>query len=144
MQTVSKEKALSLLEEFREFIAKGNVMDLAVGVIIGGAFGKIVTSLVDHVIMPPIGLILGKVDFSDLKLVLSSGNPKAKIAEVAIAYGAFVNTVVQFLIIAFVVFSLIKAINSVRRHAGGNTETPAPPTRTEALLAEIRDLLKAR
>ncbi len=138
---------MSLLKEFREFIARGNVVDLAVGVIIGGAFGKIVTSIVNDLVMPPIGLILGGVDFSAFKIVLKPADPARKAAEVAIAYGAFLSTALQFLIVAMAVFAMVKAINSLRRRAQAEdaveaAETPpAPPTPTEALLTEIRDLL---
>ena len=108
-----------MLKEFREFIARGNVVDLAVGVIIGAAFGKIVTSLVDQVIMPPIGLLTGGVDFAQLKIVLQSGRPATKkLAEVAIGYGAFLNTIIQFLIVAFVIFLMVKLLNS-RAPPGG-------------------------
>jgi large conductance mechanosensitive channel len=137
-----------MLKEFREFIARGNVVDLAVGVIIGAAFGKIVTSLVDDVIMPPIGKILGGVDFANLFINLSGGAYKtlaeAKAAGAAtLNYGVFFNTVVQFLIVAFVIFLLVRSINKLRRR---DEETPAPaaPSNEEALLTEIRDLLKAR
>src|SRR6201996_7854689 len=97
----------SFFREFREFIARGNVIDLAVGVIIGAAFGKITTSLVEQVVMPPIGLLLGKVDFSQLKIVLQPADPNRKLAEVAIQYGAFFNTIIQFLIVALIVFLMI-------------------------------------
>ena len=100
---------MSFSSEFREFAMRGNVVDLAVGVIIGGAFGKIVSSLVDQVIMPPIGLLTSGVDFSQLKLVLKAADPVAKKPEVAIQYGAFINTCIQFLIIAFAIFMMIKA-----------------------------------
>ena len=107
---------MSMGSEFKEFIARGNVIDLAVGVIIGGAFGKIVTSLVEQVIMPPIGLAMGGVDFASLKWVLKPDDPATKaVEEVAIQYGAFVNTVIQFLIVALVIFLVVKAINSMRR-----------------------------
>ncbi|MFK0298161.1 large-conductance mechanosensitive channel protein MscL [Brevundimonas sp. NPDC090276] len=133
---------MSLLTEFREFAARGNVIDLAVGVIIGASFGKIVTSLVDQVIMPPIGLLLGKVDFSKLEWVLVPENPATETVEkVAIQYGAFINTLIQFLIVAFVVFLLVKGINKMRREQPAEAAAPTP---TEALLAEIRDELKAR
>jgi len=135
---------MSLLTEFREFAARGNVIDLAVGVIIGASFGKIVTSLVDQVVMPPIGLLLGKVDFSKLEWVLVPENPATEAVEkVAIQYGAFINTLIQFLIVAFVVFLAVKAINKMRREQPAEPEA-AGPTPTEALLAEIRDELKAR
>lgn len=115
-----------MLKEFREFIARGNVIDLAVAVIIGAAFGKIVTSLVDGIVMPPIGMLLGKVDFANLFIDLSGQHP-ASIAEAktkglpVIAYGAFINDIIGFLIVAFVIFLIIKAINSRKR------EEPAAP-----------------
>src|SRR5687768_11556974 len=137
---------MKLAAEFREFIARGNVIDLAVGVIIGAAFGKIVTSLVEQVVMPPIGLLLGKVDFSNLKWILAPEDPTTEaVEEVAIQYGAFINTLIQFAIVAFVVFLMIKAINKLRRQQAAEPEAvPAAPTPTEALLAEIRDELRAR
>jgi len=127
-----------MLKEFRDFIARGNVVDLAVGVIIGGAFGAIVKSLVDQIIMPPIGLLTGGVDFSALKWVLKPA--AGKVAEVAIGYGVFINTIIQFLIVAAAIFIVVKAINSVRREKAAEPE-PAAPTTSEALLVEIRDLL---
>jgi len=142
--TTAVEGPFTMLREFREFIARGNVVDLAVGVIIGAAFGKIVTSLVEQVVMPPIGLVLGKVDFSQLKIVLQPADPAHKVAEVAIGYGAFFNTIIQFLIVAFVVFLMIKLINSMRRKQAEDPATPPAPTPEETLLTEIRDLLKAR
>lgn len=135
---------MSIFKEFREFIARGNVIDLAVGVIIGAAFGKIVTSLVEQVIMPPIGLVLGKVDFSQLKIVLQPADAVAKKAEVAIQYGAFFNTVIQFLIVAAVVFLIVKMVNSLRRQEAEAPAAPPAPTTSEALLMEIRDALKTR
>ena len=136
---------MSIVSEFREFIARGNVIDLAVGVIIGGAFGSITKSLVDQVIMPPIGLLLGGVDFADLQIVLKPDDPATQAADaVAIQYGAFFNTIIQFLIIAFVVFLLVKAVNMLRRKEAEAPAAPAAPTPSEALLTEIRDLLKSR
>lgn len=133
---------MGMISEFKDFISRGNVIDLAVGVIIGAAFGKIVTSLVEQVVMPPVGLLLGKVDFSNLKWVLSPEDPATEaVEEVAIQYGAFINTLIQFLIVAFVVFLLVKGINKLRREQAPEA---AGPTATEALLAEIRDELKAR
>ena len=133
---------MSIVSEFREFIAKGNVIDLAVGVIIGGAFGKIVTSLVDQVIMPPIGLLLGGLDFSKLQWVLRADAAATPASElVAIHYGAFINTMIQFLIIAWVVFLIVKGVNAMRRAESPAPATPAVPPQ-EVLLAEIRDLLK--
>ena len=133
-----------MLGEFKTFAMRGNVIDLAVGVVIGGAFGKIVTSLVDQIIMPPIGLLTGGINFNDLKWVLKSGDatdPKHKIAEVAIQYGAFINTLIQFVIIAFAIFLMIKAINRLTRKQDA---APVAPPVEVALLTEIRDLLKAR
>jgi large conductance mechanosensitive channel len=131
-----------MLKEFRDFIARGNVVDLAVGVIIGGAFGAIVKSLVDQIIMPPIGLLTGGVDFAALKWVLKPA--AGKVAEVAVGYGPFINTIIQFIIIALAIFLMVKAINTLRREEAKAPEEPAAPTTTEALLVEIRDLLKNR
>ena len=138
---------MSIAKEFREFISRGNVVDLAVGVIIGGAFGAVVKSLVDQVIMPPIGLLTSGVDFAKLEWVLRPDDPATPKSElVAIQYGAFINTLIQFLIIAFVIFSIVKGVNSLRRtsEAPAAPAEPPPPTASEALLSEIRDLLKAR
>ena len=132
-----------MLKDFRDFIARGNVVDLAVGVIIGGAFGAIVKSLVDQVIMPPIGFLTGGIDFSQLKLVLKPADAIAKTPEVAILYGAFLNTVITFLIIAFVIFLLVRAVSRLQRERAAEPAPPAGPTPTETLLTEIRDLLKA-
>ncbi len=133
-----------MFHEFREFIARGNVIDLAVGVIIGAAFNSIVKSLVDQVIMPPIGLLAGGLDFSRFEWVLRADDPAtAAVEKVAVQYGAFLNTVVQFLIVAWVVFLLVKAVNRVRREQAQEPAAPAAPTAQEALLGEIRDLLKA-
>ena len=134
---------MGMVSEFREFIARGNVVDLAVGVIIGGAFGKIVTSMVDQVIMPPIGLLTGGIDFAQLKIVLKAADAVAKKPEVAISYGAFLNTLVQFLIIALVVFVMVKVMNQLRRKEAAAPSAPPTPTPSEQLLSEIRDLLKA-
>ena len=137
---------MGMVGEFKDFISRGNVIDLAVGVIIGAAFGKIVTSLVEQVVMPPIGLVLGRVDFSNLKWVLAPEDPATEaIEEVAIQYGAFINTLIQFAIVAFVIFLMVKFINRLRRERAAEPDpVPAAPTATEALLAEIRDELKAR
>jgi len=136
---------MSLVSEFREFAIKGNVIDLAVGVIVGAAFNGIVKSLVDQVIMPPIGLITGGIDFSKLEWVLRTENPLTEdVEKVAIQYGAFLNTLVQFAIVAFVVFMIVKVINKLRRQEAEVPAAPAGPTQTEVLLAEIRDELKAR
>lgn len=135
-----------MLKEFKEFAVKGNVIDMAVGVVIGGAFGKIVNSLVADVIMPPIGLLLGKVDFSNLFLNLS-GTPAASLAEAkakglaTLNYGVFLNTTIEFLIIAFAIFVVVKQINKLKREAPPAPAAPPEPTNEEKLLAEIRDLL---
>ena len=137
-----------MLKEFKEFAMRGNVIDLAVGVIIGAAFGKIVTSLVNDVIMPPIGLILGQVDFSNLFVSLHGSYDSVKEAEAAgapiIKYGVFINNVIDFLIVAFVIFLLIRTINQLQRKQEAAPPAPAEPTATEKLLTEIRDELKAR
>ena len=137
---------MGVFSEFREFIARGNVVDLAVGVIIGAAFNDIVKSLVDQVVMPPVGLLLSGVDFSHLQWVLKPDNPATKENElVAIQYGAFLNILIRFFIVAWVVFLLVKVVNIVRRREAQRPaeEKPAPPPQ-EALLAEIRDLIKAQ
>ena len=135
---------MGVVKEFRDFIARGNVIDLAVGVIIGASFGKIVTSLVEQVVMPPIGLLLGQVDFSDLKWVLKPADLVAKTDEVAILYGAFINTIIQFVIVAAAVFLMVKLVNKLRRaDAEAPEAAPAAPTATELLLTEIRDSLRA-
>lgn len=132
---------MSLVKEFKEFAMRGSVVDLAVAVVIGAAFGKIVTSLVDDIIMPVVGFVTGGVDFSKMKYVISPGDPAAEIPETAIMYGNFVNVIIQFLIVAFVIFMVIKGINSMKRKEEVVEEAPAGPTQEE-LLADIRDLLK--
>jgi large conductance mechanosensitive channel len=131
---------MSFGSEFKEFISRGNVIDLAVGVVIGGAFGKIVTSFVDQVIMPPIGLLTGGIDFSQMKVVLKAADPVAKKPEVAVQYGAFINTIIQFLIVALAIFLVVKVINNLRRQEAKAPAAPPAPTKTEALL---EDILKA-
>jgi large conductance mechanosensitive channel len=137
-----------MLKEFKEFAMRGNVLDMAVGIIIGAAFGKIVSSFVSDVLMPPIGLILGKVDFSDLYVNLSGGEyaslAAAKAAGAAtLNYGLFLNTVIDFLIVAFAIFLLIQQVNRLTKKPAPPAEPP-PPTKDQVLLTEIRDLLKAR
>ena len=135
---------MSMLQEFKAFAMRGNVMDMAVGIVIGAAFGKIVTSLVADIIMPPIGWITGGVDFSSLKWVIKPADntdPVHKIAEVAISYGAFINTIITFVIIAFAIFMVIKGMNRLQRK---QEAAPAAPAADVALLTEIRDLLKNR
>lgn len=125
-------------KEFKEFAMRGNVIDLAVGIIIGAAFGKIVSSLVKDVIMPPIGILLGGVDFSDIAIVLKSG-PKP----VTMNIGIFINTIIDFIVIAFAIFMVVKAINKMNRQKDEEAEeAPAEPPKQEVLLEEIRDLLK--
>jgi large conductance mechanosensitive channel len=138
-----------MIKEFRDFIMRGNVLDLAVAVIIGAAFGAIVTSLVNDVIMPPIGLLLGAVDFSGLFLDLSGqGHATLAAAEAAsapvIRYGVFLNTVINFLIVAFAIFMVIKAANAMQKKQEAAPAAPPAPTAEEKLLVEIRDLLKER
>ena len=139
---------MKLISEFKAFAMRGNVVDMAVGIIIGGAFGKIVSSVVADVIMPPIGLLLGGVKFTDLKIVLkdqvvdAAGQVSSQ--AVAINYGNFIQTTVDFLIIAFAIFMMIKAMNSLKKKEEAPAEEPAPPapTKEELLLSEIRDILK--
>jgi len=139
-----------MLKEFREFAMKGNVLDMAIGVIIGGAFGKIVSSLVNDVLMPPIGLLMGKVDFSSLFINLSdTSHPSLVAAKAAGAptlnYGVFLQSLFDFLIIAFVIFMLVKQVNRLKRETTPPPPAPPPePTNEEKLLIEIRDLLKSR
>lgn len=133
-----------MLKEFREFAVRGNVVDLAVGVVIGVAFGKIVSSVVADVIMPPIGLLLGGIDFSSFAIMLKPASEVAgkAIPPVLLRYGVFINTIIEFAIVAFAVFLLVKAINAVRRQQVA-APPPAPPAQ-EVLLTEIRDLLRAQ
>ncbi len=144
---------MKILKEFKDFAMKGNVLDLAVAVIIGGAFGSIVTSFVNDVLMPPIGLLLGNTDFGDLQVILKSGQEAVMqgeavvvpaVAEVALRYGAFINTVLDFLIVAFSIFMVVKAFNKLKKRQE-QAPTPAPaPSAEETLLTEIRDLLKEK
>ena len=140
---------MSIMKEFRDFAMKGNVLDMAVGIIIGGAFGKIVTSLVNDVIMPPIGKLTGNVDFSNKFIVLGDQTfPSLKAAKEAGAatlnYGLFVNTIVDFVIVAFAIFMVVKAMNAARRRESAAPAPPPSPSAEEKLLGEIRDLLKNR
>ena len=140
---------MGFLQEFKAFALKGNVMDMAVGVIIGGAFGKIVTSLVNDVIMPPIGLIIGGVDFTDLKLTLKQPvlDAAGEVLNPAVTwnYGAFIQQVVDFTLLAFCVFMMVKVMNQLIKKKEEPAPAPEPePTKEEVLLAEIRDLLKEK
>lgn len=129
-----------MMKEFKEFAMRGNVVDLAVAVVIGGAFGKIVTSFVNDVIMPPIGLLMGGVDFADLKLILKEATEEAE--AVTMNYGVFINTLIDFIIVAFAIFMVIKALNSMKRKQPTPAPPPPPgPSKEESLLTEIRDLL---
>ena len=136
---------MSVIKEFREFIARGNVVDLAVGIIIGASFNAIVKSFVDQVMMPPIGWATGGLDFSKLQVMLPDNPTTPAVEAVPVMYGAFINTIVQFLITAFAVFILVKLVNAARRkqEAAPAGEAASAPTPTESLLGEIRDLLKA-
>jgi large conductance mechanosensitive channel len=136
---------VSIFSEFREFIARGNVIDLAVGVIIGAAFNDIVKSLVDQVVMPPIGLLLSGIDFSHLEWVLKPDDPRTKANElVAIQYGLFINAALKFVIVAWVVFLLVKLVNVIRRRDAAQPKAASAPPPQEALLTDIRDRLKAQ
>jgi large conductance mechanosensitive channel len=131
---------MSFFSEFKTFAARGNVVDLAVGVVIGAAFGKIVTSLVDQIIMPPIGLVIGGVDFSAYKWILKAAGADGK-GEVAIQFGAFLNTLIQFAIVALAIFLVVKLMNRLIKK---EEAAPAAPAADVVLLTEIRDLLKNR
>lgn len=140
---------MSVVQEFKQFAMKGNVMDMAIGIIIGGAFGKIVSSLVTDVLMPPIGKLMGGVDFSNLFVTLDPDKgpfktlADAKAAGVAtINYGLFINTVIDFIIVAFAIFLMVKGLNAMRRKEEAKPAAPAEPPADVKLLAEIRDLLK--
>ena len=142
-----------MLKEFRDFAMKGTVLDMAVGIIIGGAFGTIIQSLVKDVLMPPIGLLLGGIDFSNIFLTLKAGTPAGPYASleaaraagaVSINVGLFINAVISFLIVAWAVFMLVKAFNAAKKKEAAAPAAPPEPPRQEVLLAEIRDLLKAK
>ncbi|TGN40100.1 large-conductance mechanosensitive channel protein MscL [Marinobacter confluentis] len=131
---------MSIVKEFREFAVKGNVMDMAVGIIIGVAFGKIVSSFVADVMMPPIGLLIGGVDFSNLAIVLRAAEEGAE--AVSLRYGVFIQSVFDFVIVAFAVFVAVRALNSMRKKEAETPAAPPAPSAQEQLLMEIRDLLK--
>lgn len=133
---------MSMMKEFKEFAVKGNVVDMAVGIIIGAAFGKIITALVSGVIMPPIGVLLGGVDFSDLAIVVQEA--VGETPAVVISYGSFIQTLIDFTIIAFAIFMVIKGINRLKKKEEETPKAPPPPSAEEALLTEIRDLLKSK
>ena len=144
---------MGMLKEFKSFAMKGNVLDLAVAVIIGGAFGKIITSFVNDVLMPPIGLLMGNRDFGNMRVILKTAEDAVMsgddiitpaIAEVSIRYGTFVNTVLDFIIVAFSIFMVIKAFNKMKKKEEAAPAAPPAPTKEEVLLAEIRDILKEK
>ncbi len=131
---------MKFLDEFKTFAMKGNMVDMAVGIIIGGAFGKIISSLVADIIMPPIGALLGGANFTDLKLTIKAATDTAE--AVTWNYGSFIQVAIDFLIIAFAVFMLVKAINSMKKKEEAAPAAPPAPTKDQELLVEIRDLLK--
>jgi large conductance mechanosensitive channel len=139
---------MSMVKEFKEFISRGNVVDLAVGVIIGAAFGAIVSSLVADIVMPPIGYLMSGIDFSSLKFQITpdvvDATGKVTKAGVAIAYGNFINQIIKFVIIAFVIFLVVKGVNSLKRKEAAAPSVPPAPTPEEKLLTEIRDILAKR
>lgn len=141
---------MSMIKEFKEFAMRGNVVDMAVGIIIGGAFGKIVSSVVSDIIMPPIGYLLGGVNFTDLKFIIREASVNAAGAEVpavSINYGNFIQVTIDFIIIAFAIFMMIKGMNSIKKKEETAPATPPPPpepSNEEKLLGEIRDLLKKK
>ena len=133
---------MSFISEFKEFASRGNVMDMAVGIIIGAAFGKIVSSFVEDVIMPPIGVLIGGVDFTDLAITIKEA--AGEVPAVTLNYGNFIQTVFDFLIIAFAIFLVIKAMNRLKRKEEEKPAEPPAPSKEEVLLAEIRDILKEK
>lgn len=140
---------MSLAKEFKEFAMKGNVVDMAVGIIIGGAFGKIVSSIVSDIIMPPIGLLMGGVNFRDLKFVMKKPEldvVTGKLSDaVTLNYGQFIQTTVDFIIVAFAIFMMIKAMNALKKKEEAKPSiAPPPPSKEESLLTEIRDILKSK
>jgi len=133
---------MGMMKEFKQFAMRGNVLDMAIGIIIGAAFGKIVSSVVGDIIMPPIGILLGGVDFSSLAITLKTGSEGVE--PVLIKYGVFLNTVIDFIIIAFAIFMVVKGINSLKKKEEEKPAAPPAPTKSEVLLAEIRDELRKR
>ena len=130
---------MSMMSEFRDFAMRGNVVDMAVGIVIGGAFGKIVSSFVNDVLMPPIGLLVGGVDFADLAITLQEAS--GDVAAVTVNYGSFIQTVIDFVIIAFAIFMVVKAMNNLKKKEEAAPPAPPKPSAEEKLLTEIRDLL---
>ncbi|HLS06217.1 MAG TPA: large-conductance mechanosensitive channel protein MscL [Wenzhouxiangella sp.] len=134
---------MSIISEFKEFAVKGNMIDMAVGIVIGAAFGTVVSSLVDDIIMPPIGMLLSGVDFSNLEWVLKAADADGE-GGVAISYGAFINNIISFLVVAVAIFLVIKVVNRLKRQAEEEPKAPAAPPEEVVLLTEIRDELKKR
>lgn len=133
---------MKIISEFKAFAMRGNVVDMAIGIILGAAFGKIVSSLVNDIIMPPIGLLIGGVDFTDLSIVLKKA--VGETPAVSINYGVFIQMVIDFLIVAFAIFMAVKAMNSMKKKQEAAPAAPPAPTKEEILLTEIRDLLKSK
>ena len=133
---------MGMYKEFKSFIMKGNVLDLAVAVIIGAAFGKIVSSFVNDILMPPIGMLLGNTDFSDLKIVLKEGTETVQ--AVTLNYGVFINTIIDFVIIGFAIFLVVKVYNKTQKKKEEAPAAPPAPSKEEVLLGEIRDILKEK
>jgi large conductance mechanosensitive channel len=131
---------MKMLQEFKTFAMRGNVMDMAIGIVIGAAFGKIVSSVVSDVIMPPIGMLLGGVDFSSLAITIKEGTEELE--PVLLKYGVFINTIIEFIIIAFAIFLVVKGINSMKKKEEEKPAAPPEPSNEEVLLAEIRDALR--
>lgn len=133
---------MSMMKEFKAFAMRGNVIDMAVGIVIGGAFGKIVSSFVADVIMPPVGMLMGRVNFSDLVITLQKAH--GDVAAVTINYGKFAQTLLDFVIVAFAIFMVVKGMNSLKKKEAAAPAAPAAPPKQEVLLEEIRDLLKQK
>jgi large conductance mechanosensitive channel len=136
---------MGMIKEFKEFALKGNLVDMAIAFVIGGAFGKVVSAFIDGMVMPAVGMLTGGVNFNDMKIVLKEAGKDAAgkdIAEVAVKYGSFITIAIEFLIVAFVMFMVIKAMNAAKKKEAEVPAEPAAPTATESLLAEIRDALK--
>lgn len=133
---------MSMMQEFKTFAMRGNVVDMAVGIILGGAFGKIVSSFVADVIMPPIGILVGGVNFTSLAITIKEASDDA--AAVTLNYGKFIQSITDFVIIAFAIFMVIKAMNAIKKKEEQAPASPPPPSKEETLLAEIRDLLKQK
>jgi len=133
---------MSILKEFKAFAMRGNVVDIAVGIVIGGAFGKIISSFVADVIMPPLGMLLGKVNFADLAVTLKAASGET--AAVTLNYGKFIQTMVDFAIVAFAIFMVVKGMNSLKKKEAAAPAAPPAPSKEETLLAEIRDILKQK